>query len=266
MSEYSLDASERPEDKNKGRIGAGIFGVLVLVFFVFPFFSTIYPVPEAEGLMASFGNVEYAGGNDSDNPNPPTEEEPQPEETKTEPIVEEVEDVETVEDDNSDPIKTTTEPVKTKTEPVKNNNDNTNTNSEPKKTVNTNAVFGGGGDGDNTGPGDQGDPKGKKDIGGGNGTGDQGDGTGKIGNRKIKNKCDALKNWDGEQGVVWVYITVNKSGTVTEAEAKLKTKNGISTITNRNQWKIAETCAKEYQYDPAEHVASGSIPISFKKQ
>lgn len=266
MNDYSLEGSERPEDKNKGRIGAGIAGVLIIIFFVFPFFSTIYPIPEAEGLMASFGNVEYAGGNDSDNPNPPTEDEPQPQETPTEPVVEEVEDVETVEDDNSEPVKTTTEPVKTTTEPVKTTNTNTNTNSEPKKTVNTNAMFGGGGKGDDKGAGDQGNPLGKKEIGGGTGTGDQGNGDGRVGNRKIQQKCDALKNWEGEQGVVWVFITVSKSGSVTEAEAKLKTKNGITSISNRNQWKIAEDCAKEYQYESAAYTASGSIPIFFKKQ
>ncbi|MFT5647344.1 MAG: hypothetical protein ACI976_002034, partial [Aureispira sp.] len=172
----SLEDFEKPEDKQKGRIGAIFFVVIILIVLIFPWFTTTYPIPEAEGLMASFGDVELAGGSeDFVKPAEPTPPQPEP---VVEPVVDKVEDVETVEND-ADPV-VDVKPDPTPTPPTP---DPTPTPTPPKPSVNDNALFGKGntnGKGTSKGDGIQGTPDGKGDL-GGTGNGDKGKGGGKLG-------------------------------------------------------------------------------------
>jgi len=255
---YSIEDFEKPEDKQKGRIGAGVFLLIVLIILFFPWFETIYPVPEAEGLMASFGNVEVAGGG-SENPTDEVQEEettPNTEETETtEEVVED--DVETVEDDNSPSVSEET--------PSDNPTTNNNTDDGPK--VNNNALFPGdnnGGTGTGEGPGKQGTPDGKGDL-GGTGRGDEGDGDGALGARRNLTKCndykDANKATWNEEGVAVVTICVNHRGKVISAKINRRK----STITSSRLIDLAVGCAKEYTYQkaPGQPDACGDITIRF---
>ena len=88
----NIEDFEKPEDRQKSRIGAGLFLVAVLFLLIFPWFETTFPIPEAEGLMASFGDVEIAGGSE-DFVKPVEEPAEEPiEEPVEEPVEEPIED------------------------------------------------------------------------------------------------------------------------------------------------------------------------------
>ncbi len=265
INNYSFE-EDRPEDQWKGRIGAGIFFIFLMIALVMPWFEKEFPIPDSEGLMASFGNVEIAGGG-AETPSDVTQEEtnpePQEEETQeTEVVPQEVEEVETVEDNSTPPIKTTPD-VKPTPTPNKNNNTSSNSKADETPKPNTNALFGGGGGtGTGEGPGKQGTPDGKGDL-GGTGLGDKGDGDGAIGNRPNIRKCDNYSgNWSGtEQGKVVVRICVNAAGNVVSAEQIIKK----STILKSSMVDLALGCAKEYKYQakPGAPNACGEITIQF---
>ena len=272
VNNYSFEDVDRPEDKQKGRIGAGIFLVLVIIALFWPWFSTEFPIPEAEGLMASFGNVDVAGGG-AENPTEQVtnetqtepQEEEQEEEQQEEEVVEEVEEVETSEMEDAPPVKTTTD-VKPNT--TKNTNTSTKSNNAPQDNtpkVNSNALFGGGGgSGTGSGSGQQGSPDGRGDL-GGTGRGDKGNGDGAIGNRPNIRKCDDYKSannagWS-ESGRIVVRICVNAAGDVVSAEQVIKKSTTISS----KMVNLALGCAKQYKYEakPGAPSACGEITISF---
>lgn len=253
----SLEDFEKPEDKQKGRIGAGIFLFVVLFILIFPWFHTEYPIPEAEGLMASFGNVEVAGGSEDFVQEEPVEQ-PTEEQTVEEPVeevveepIEEVEEVETVKNDA--PVVTEEKP-KTESKPT-----------PPKPKVNDNALFQGNsktnGKGTGSGNGIQGTPDGKGDL-GGTGNGDKGKGKGKIGSRRNIRKCEDYKkgnaSWQ-EKGKAVVTICVDARGRVVEAKFNRRK----STITSQALIDLVVGCAKEYRYEkaPGAPEACGDITI-----
>ena len=246
---YDIEDFEKKEDKNKGMVGTTIFHGLLLFLLIFPWFTTVYPIPEAEGLMASFGDVEIAGGG-SENPN---EEIVEPvEEPVTEPV-EDVNDTETIDDKES--------PVVVEDKPKDNP---TPVNDKPK--VDDNSMFKGtknGGKGTGQGDGTQGKPDGKGDL-GGTGKGTKGDGDGAIGSRRNIEKCDDFKKSNAvswrEKGKAVIRICVNAQGKVVSAEFIRKK----STITSQKLIEMVVECAKNYRYDraPGKPNACGEITIS----
>ncbi len=256
-NKYSIDQIDRPEYVRRGRIGAITFVMIVLIILIWPWFNTLYPVPEAEGLMASFGNVEIAGGG-AENINQQPQEENSPtntDNTDTEESDDTEEEVETVDDDQSTVVNQTS-----------NSNTTPNTTqSDPEPQVNQAAIFGpnSNGTGSNSGPGNQGTPDGKNDL-GGTGRGDKGDGDGKIGNRKLINKCDDYKvtnaGWQQNDKVVFK-ICVDQSGRVISADVVRRK----STVVKTSLINIAKGCAMLYRYepDPNSQQACGEITINF---
>ena len=255
---------------NRSVDNAGAIAVLLFILFtlLFPFFTSIFPIPEAEGLQVAFGDVEMAGGGGEPQPNPT----PSPSPAPSPPVVENT-DITTVDDKETDIVKPEDKKPTPPSPPTPNTNNNTNNNSNNSNTnsnpaVDPNSIFGG--FGNNSGKGKEGDPTGKKEL-GGTGRGDQGNGDGKVGNRAIREKCTSVMNntdWD-EAGTAWVFICVDESGKVLEATFQAKTTRGdISSVTSTGQRSIAERCAKEYKYEPAagQGTACGSIPVVFKKQ
>lgn len=264
-NQETIEQMRQEDDRSsrrKSTIITFIFTVLVLVVLLFPFFYRLFPIPEAAGLMASFGNVEIAGGN-ADTPNPENNNV-----AKTTPTETKVEKVETNTNPDDPAIKT--DNVKTNPNPNPQPNPNPNPQPNPNPTVNNNALFGGGGSGNNTGPGKQGAPDGVDDL-GGTGRGDKGNGHGAIGNRGIVQKCPGVRYDSGaeEIGTAWVFICIDEGGKVVEANVVAKNNFGEpTTITSSSLRKLAVQCAKEYQYEPAkgQGQACGTIPIFFGKQ
>lgn len=250
---YDIENFEKPEDRKKGLAGTTIFHILLLLLIVWPWFSTVYPIPEAEGLMASFGDVEVAGGGEeSTDPVEEPIEEPV-EEPIEEPVEETVEEVETI-DDNETPAITEDKPKVEESKPKTESN-------KPK--VNNNALFTkkGNGKGTGTGSGTQGRPDGKGDL-GGTGNGEKGNGSGKIGSRRNISKCDDYKkgnaSWQ-ERGKAVVKICVNAKGRVTSAKIVRRK----STITSQTLIDLVEGCAQNYRYEkvPGAPDACGEITI-----
>lgn len=264
FSPLQPDAQAAATDRRRSNIGAALTFILITVILLFPFFETVFPIPEAEGLQVAFGDVEFAGG---DNPNPNSNPNPTPNPAPPTPPTPEKTDITTVDDKDVDIVKPDkVDPNKTPTPTPPNPNTNTNSGGNPTPTPDPNALFGG--FGNKTGDGRQGDPTGGKTDLGGDGGGDQGNGDGKIGNRSIREKCQQSGEWD-EVGTAWVYICVDESGKVTEANFQKTTKRGdVSNITSPAQIRLAEKCAKEYKYEPAAGMGKscGSIPIVFKRQ
>ena len=263
---FGLYESSKPKDRTKARVGATLALIVIILILLFPFFTTDFPIPEAEGAMVSFGNVDLAGGGDNLDPNTPTSPNtpPPPEPDKPDEV-----DPDVVDDPQAVPVPKEPKPKEPKPKP-------TETPPKPKEPdIDPNALFPPkpGGKGTGSGPGQQGRPDGQGDdpLARGTGGGDKGDGTGKVGNRSIRQRCNALgqsTNWT-EEGTVWVFICVSEQGKVVKAEAVTNAgANRISTVTSQNQRRIAENCAREYQYEPAPGMgeACGSIPIIFRKQ
>lgn len=256
----SLEDFEKPEDKRKGRIGAGTFFILVLIILIFPWFTTTYPIPEAEGLMASFGDVELAGGSeDFVKPAEPTPPQPKPEPVVKQPVVEE-EDVETVKNDEDPVVDEKPEPTPTPPTP----DPKPDPTPEPPK-PDPGSLFSGKGktNGKGTAQGDgvQGRPDGKGDL-GGTGNGDKGKGRGKIGSRRNISKCEDYKkgstSWQ-EKGTAVVTICVDARGKVVNAEFNRRK----STITSQALIDLVVGCASEYRYEkaPGQPEACGDITI-----
>jgi hypothetical protein len=237
-NDYDIDDFTNPADRTKSRIGAAVFFILVVVCLVLPWYDTVYPLPEAEGLMASFGNVEIAGGDAQ-----PTE--------NVEPVEEKVEEVETIDDKESPVIEDVKENKDPKPTPV---TEPTNNN-----TVNPNSLFNGTGTGN--GNGQQGDPNGSGDL-GGTGNGDKGTGDGKLGSRKNIRKCEDYKKADAswqESGKAVVDICVNANGEVVSAKINRRK----STITSQSLIDLVVGCANYYKYEkvPGAGNACGEITI-----
>ena len=257
-----------PKDRRRARWGSALVMLLVLIILIFPFFSTVYPFPESEGMAVAFGNVDEAGGGENLDPNPVNEQDaPPPEPTEEQEIP-----AETVEDEEAPPLppkeqeKPKPNPTKPNPEPQPKPNPSPQ---EPKREVERNALFpGGGGQGTGSGSGQQGRPDGEGDnpLNRGTGRGEQGDGTGRIGNRRPESRCTENLGNLPETGTAWVFICVNEQGKVIEAEFRRTTAGKTSTISSEELKRVAERCAKQYVYPPApagSGTACGSIPIEF---
>lgn len=254
---YSLENFERPEDQMKGRIGAGVFLAAVLLLLFIPWFTTTYPIPEAEGLMASFGDVEIAGGGGEVAEEVQEEQEETTTEQATDPVEEVVEEVETAPSEDAPAV--VAEPERSEPKP-----EAKPTPAPPKPRVNDNALFpgsGGGGNGSGNGPGQQGRPDGRDDL-GGTGRGDRGTGSGEIGTRRNIRKCEDYQTgntaWD-EKGKAVITICVDERGKVTSAKINRRK----STITDLGVIRLMEGCARQYRYEaaPGKGEACGDITI-----
>lgn len=252
-----LDESTRPAIKRRATTGAIIFLVVLLLIIFWRFFSKLDPLPEPGGLMASFGNVEIAGGSDSETESENTKSEPTPTDTK-------IEKVETDDNIKSTSVKTETTPktpTNTKTSELKND--------DGPKGLNADDFFKGSGTG--TGDGKQGTPDGKKDdlgnIGGGGGNG-KGDGVDEgSGGRKCRSNCTSCKvkgDWT-EVGDAYVSISIDATGKVTSAQLADSKRYPTNAQFFGNQRKIAEECAKQRLYETASSTSKQVVRISFLK-
>jgi outer membrane biosynthesis protein TonB len=219
---YDIKNLEKPEDKKKGVTGTVIFHLILLLLIIWPWFTIVYPIPEADGLMASFGEVVIAGSNENNKSEKEITKEPV---EKIEPV-DEIEEIETVEDTKSPEI--VTDPKREETK------------EETTPQVNPNTTFPGtnNGDGSQSGDGNTGNPEGKDDLGNtGNGEGNEGDGTSKS--FKIKSRCEDYKQADAgwqEKGKASIKVKVNAKGYVTSAKINRK----LSTITSQKLIDLVE--------------------------
>jgi hypothetical protein len=251
FKDNSIDEASRPEDRRIAAIGALSFLILLLIVVFWRFFSKLDPAPEPGGLMASFGNVEFAGGGASTASS---------ESTNTT----NKKDVESSEMESSASVSNDVKP---------NSNNNTKVDNTPKG-VSSDDLFGGG-TGPNSGKGTQGTPNGIKDdlgnlggggTGGGKGKGDGPD-EGKEGSRRCKSNCSSCNvkdSWD-EDGEAFVSITIDSDGKVknaTMADPKKYPKNaGILPA----QAKIAKKCAEQRQYQAGSGDVKQVVRITFRR-
>ncbi len=253
-----LDESSRPADKRKAMTGAIIFLILLLLIIFWRFFSKLDPLPEPGGLMASFGNVEIAGGSTSEKNSENTKSVPTPADTKMDKVAT---------DDN---IKSSA----LKTEPTPKTPTNTKT-SEPKtdegpKGVNADDYFKGSGKGADKGK--QGTPDGKKDDLGNIGTKGEGDAKGDgieegSGGRKCVGNCSSCSvsgNWN-EVGDAYVSITIDAKGKVIEAILADSKKYPTNAQFYGAQKRDAAECARQRRYEPSFSTSKQVVRISFRK-
>lgn len=269
MRNYNnLDELEHEEDQRIGKVAAGIYLLLLLIVLFFPWFTTTYPLPEPGGLMASFGNVEVAGGSEDFVQEEPQEQpEEQPEQPVEEPIEEPIEDPieEDVETSEIEAPAVVAEDPKPKPEVQP---ESKPTPSKPKPKVNQNALFpgsGGSGKGTGQGSGIQGTPDGKSELGGtGNGTQGKGNGQG-LGQRRILSKCSDYDgnraNWSEKASII-VDVCIDSRGKVSTARINRRK----SKTNDSNLLELALECAKQYRYEkaPGQPDACGEITIYLK--
>lgn len=261
------DELEHPEDQQRGKIVAGAYLVAVLILLFLPWFTTEYPLPEPGGLMASFGNVEVAGGSEDFVQEQPTPEQPQ-EQPVEQPVEEPVE--QPVEDIESETANTPDAPTVAENKPEpKPEVQPTPPKPAPKPKVNQNALFPGNsntnGQGSGSGDGRQGTPDGRKELGGtGNGSDGLGNGQG-LGQRRILSKCSDYDNnrasWS-EKTTIIVNVCVNSKGKVSRTQVNRRK----SKTNDARLLALAEACAKDYRYEPApgQPDACGEVTIHLK--
>ncbi|MCH2043135.1 MAG: hypothetical protein MK212_03265 [Saprospiraceae bacterium] len=260
-SVMSLELANEDSNDTKAIIAGVIFGILIVLILFLPYFGfeKMDPPLEAEGVMADFGNVQYAGGDDP-NPTPQPQPTPQP----TPPVKD---DVETVKDDDSPSIPDvkddptpTPNPDPTPPKPAP----------DPAPSPIDGSLFGGG-NGSNVGGGDQGNQFGGKfGKGDGRGLGDKGNGLSDMGDgRARKSDCTLTKEYQGsDRGVVWVEIRVEADGRVSAAQWVTKARRNTerTTITSQKLRGMAEKCALQYVYASANTAQRGYVKIEFKPQ
>lgn len=260
---------EHPEDQQRGRIVAGVYLVAILILLFLPWFTTEYPLPEPGGLMASFGNVEIAGGSEDFVQEQPTPEQPQ-EQPVEQPVEEPVE--EPVEDIESETVNTPDAPTVSETKPEpKPEVQPTPPKPAPRPKVNQNALFPGSsntnGQGSGSGDGRQGTPTGRNEL-GGTGNGSQGLGNGQgLGQRRIISRCTDYNNYKGnwtEKATVIVDVCIDARGKVSQSRVNRRK----STTNNKNLLDLALGCAQQYKYEraPGQPDACGEITIYFDKK
>lgn len=262
MSTYSHITDLEQDSQQKHRRKALIVAIVALLFFIgfllFPFFTTYYPFPEAEGVAIALGDVQMAGSSEQQT-SVPQQEVPETQETQVE------EEIVTIENEETPSIQQTETPPK----PTESQPQPAKEGGSPNK-VDPNKLFPGGGGSSNNQSSNQsaGSPFGEE--GGsptGTGLGDEGDGSGAIGNRQPQQRCDL--GWDGagNPGVAYVWICVSPNGKVTSAEYRTKGPRGnTSSATSAKQQNLAEQCAQAYRYPSAnvDRDYCGYIPIYFK--
>ena len=251
FKDNSIDEASRPEDRRIAAIGALSFLILLLIVVFWRFFSKLDPAPEPGGLMASFGNVEFAGGGASTASS---------ESTNTT----NKKDVESSEMESSASVSNDVKP---------NSNNNTKVDNTPKG-VSSDDLFGGG-TGPNSGKGTQGTPNGiKDDLGnlGGGGTGGgkgKGDGVdeGKEGSRKCTSNCKSCSvkdSWD-EKGVASVSIVIDATGKVISAKMADPKKYPKNAGILPNQANIAKKCAFQRVYQSGNGSTTQVVTITFTR-
>ena len=251
----SLELADEKSNNVKGMITGLSVGVLIVLVFLIPYFGFEKTVPllEAEGVLADFGNVQYAGSNQ-------TQPVPQPQPTPPQPLPEEKEDIEKIdraENPAQPDVKRTSTTSPAPPEPV-----------SPPVSPADGSLFPGAGKGDQTGLGDQGNQLGSFGKGDGHGLGTKGNGVSDMGpGRSRKQDCTLSKEYDGsDRGVVWVEILVLPSGEVSAAKwvSKASRNSERTTITDQNLRGLAERCALQYQYEQAPSTQKGYVKIEFK--
>lgn len=252
----TLNEKSNPKNKRWGIFGAVIYTIIIVILIFMKLLSAMEPEKEPGGVMASFGNVEIAGGASSE-----TEEvvsDPVTKETKTE-------EVETNDDIKSTAVNADPKPDKPSKE------------TDGPKGLSADDFFKGTGTG--KGDGKEGNENGKKDGlgtvgGGGDGKSGTGDGVedGK-GGRKCKTNCTCSGvngDWK-EAGTAWVTIIIAPDGKVTKAEMAKKgdTKDeknytALNSFAIGNQKKIAIECVKNRVYEASGSTTMQIVPIVFK--
>ena len=252
------DHLSQSKDRNIARIGALVFLILLLTLIFWRFFSYEYPLKEAGGLEASFGNVQIAGGSASENPTPTTQE---------------IEEVQTDDNMESEAVKTEPTPTPSQNTPSENTNTNNNSSSSSSSSSNTyTPSFPGAGNGNKTGPGQQGTPAGKKDDLGGIGKGKEGEGTGELGaGRNCLSACNCelsanqLSQFESGNRTAYIEILVDPQGNVIEAKmASVKDFPQNAQFTKAVEIDLLEKCALKRKYDPSDKgfKAKGVITMS----
>jgi hypothetical protein len=252
----TFEVITRPSDRKNALIGTVIFTVVLLIIVFWRFFTVLDPLPEPGGLEASFGNVEFAGGNNSDNPvEKPVNEQTTPVKNDSKSEVSEDEKSIKLDETNKKTTKTpkTTE---TKTKPSGANADDAFSNGNGK-------TSGNGKVGKLDGKGDLGTIGNGSGKGKGNGDGeDEGDGK----SRKCVESCSSCKinkNWSNK-GDAMVEIHIDESGKVTYAKLADIRKHPSNAVFDSSEAKIAEDCAKQKVFEKGSKKIVTITKISFK--
>jgi outer membrane biosynthesis protein TonB len=253
----TFEVITRPTDRKNALIGTVIFTVILLIIVFWRFFTVLDPLPEPGGLEASFGNVEFAGGNNSNDPvKEPVEEVTPPvkkEETKSE--VSEDEKSIKLDETNKKTSKTpkTTEP---KTKP-------SGASAEDAFNKGNGKTSGNGKVGKQDGKGDLGTIGNGSGKGKGNGDGeDEGDGKSR---KCIENcySCKINKNWSNKGDAI-VEIHIDESGKVTYSKLADIRKYPSNAVFDSSQAKFAEDCAKQKVFERGSKKIVMITRISFK--
>ena len=258
------DHLSQSKDRNIARIGALVFLILLLTLIFWRFFSYEYPLKEAGGLEASFGNVQIAGGSASENPTPTTDPQPQEENNPT-PSTQEIEEVQTDDNMESEAVKTEPTPTPPQNTPSENTNTNNSSSSSSSSSNTYTPSFPGTGNGNQTGPDQQGTPAGKKDDLGGIGKGKEGEGTGELGaGRNCLSACNCelsanqLSQFESGNRTAYIEILVDPQGNVIEAKmASVKDFPQNAQFTKAVEIDLLKKCALKRKYNPSD---KGSKP------
>lgn len=249
----TFEVITRPSDRKNALIGTFIFTVLLLIIVFWRFFSVLDPLPEPGGLEASFGNVEFAGGSDRDDP-------------KVKPVVE---PSPPVKNDKKAEVSDDEKSLKLN-EPSKTNSKTSKTSETKTKPAGANADDAFAGNGNTSGNGKVGTDKGKGDLGkiggGGPGNGKENAEVLSEGKRKcIRNckDCNTKENWS-DKGEAIVDVIIDEDGNVIEAKlASVKTYISNSNF-SQAQAKMAEYCAKQKVYEKSGKKTKTTSRITFK--
>jgi hypothetical protein len=243
--EISNVAGQHPESefdnntksKRNGLIGALVYTILILVLTFIQIFKKMDPIPEPQGLMASFEEVEIMEEGGGSSSGEEVKADPQPSTPKSK-------SVETNDDMKSD----------VKSNNSKTKEDDNGLNFGEFKGSNT---TGGGGDkktgtlGPVSGPG-------------------KGEGDGDLegnGGRKCRTNCTSCSvksDWD-EVGDAYVAISIDASGKVIDAKMADAKKYPKNANFFGKQVTIALECAKQRKYESGSETNKQVVKISFRK-
>lgn len=252
----TFEVVTKPSDRRNALIGTVIFTIILLIIVFWRFFSVLDPIPEPGGLEASFGNVEFAGGNNSNDPVEKPVVKPSPP-VKNDSKSEVSDDEKSINiDENSKKTTKTPRTTETKTKPSGANADDAFNN----------------GNGRTSGNGKVGKEDGKGDLGTiGNGTGKgkgngDGDDNGQGTSRKCISNCSSCKinqNW-ANKGEAIVDIEIDETGRVTYAKLADIKKHPSNGVFDASQAKIAEDCARQKVFEKGSKKTTTKTRISFK--
>ena len=229
------------KSKRNGLIGALVYTILILVLTFIQIFKKMDPIPEPQGLMASFEEVEIMeeGGGSSSGEEVKADPQPSTQKSKS---------VETNDDMKSD---------------VKSNNSKTKEDDSGLNFGQFKGSSNSSGGGDKKGGGDGG--LGTVGTGGGKGNGD-GDLEGN-GGRKCRTNCTSCSvksDWD-EVGDAYVAISIDASGKVIDAKMADAKKYPKNANFFGKQVTIALECARQRNYESGSETNKQVVKISFRK-